>query len=657
LQLLLLRTAPPFAAPSNNQGDPKEINEMLYTMRHKVKAYILWLIIAAFVGTIFVGWGIGSGRFSQDGKSWVARVGEATISVEEYRRELLQMETQYRDFPTELLKNLNLKQQALDNLINRRIFTAQARKMGVDVPDAELAAAIREIPSFQQNGGFSTEVYRQVLALSQLTPGAFEEQQRSFLRIQKLQQLVQDSAKVSDREVRDAFMRRNAKVAVDYAVITADEHPLREAPTEEALQAHYDAAKENFRTPEQMDAVFSQLRAEDFFSEIEIADAAVQQYYDDNHSLYFQPEKVRARHILVRIPDDADEAAEKTARERIEKIYDDVQQGKPFDILAQEYSEDSSTAPRGGDLGFFERGQMVPAFDTAAFSLQPGEASEIIRTRFGFHVIKLEERQAEQRKSLEEVREAILAELKYDQAMRLARKKAMALYADIRRGNDFREVVEEAGFPVSDSGYFSRADAYIPEVPTDLTAQFKEAAFAVGGAGPASPVREERGYFLLAVKDLRPARIPPLDEIRNTVQEAVQKEMETAEVERIARDMVASLIDGNDFKEAAARARAVLIESTEPFTRSETIVTPTFTDKAFALSAATPADHVLVGPRAYVLFLRDEQNPDESSYEEASVAIREELISQKRDALFLSWMQQARKGADVQVNEELLDRV
>ncbi len=630
---------------------------MLYTMRHKVKAYILWFIIAAFVGTIFVGWGIGSGRFSQDGKSWVARVGEATISVEEYRRELLQMQTQYRDLPAELLKSLDLKQQALDSLINRRIFTAQALKMGVDVPDTELAAAIREIPSFHQNGGFSTEVYRQVLALSQLTPGAFEEQQRSFLRIQKLQQLVQDSAKVSDREVRDAFMRRNAKVAVDYAVITTDEHPLREAPTEQALQAHYDAAKESFRTPEQVDAVFSQLRAEDFFSEIEIADAVVQQYYEDNHSLYVQPEKVRARHILVRIPDDADEAAEKTARERIEKIHDDVQQGKPFDVLAQEYSEDSSTAPRGGDLGFFERDQMVPAFDTAAFSLQPGEASEIIRTRFGFHIIKLEERQAEQSKSLEEVREAILAELKYDQAMRLARKKAMALYADIRRGNDFREVVEEAGFPVYDSGYFSRADAYIPQVPTDLTAQFKEAAFAVGGAGPTSPMREEQGYFLLAVKDLRAARIPPLDEIRNTVQEAVQKEMETAEVERIARDMVASLIGGHEFKEAAAQARAVLIESTEPFTRSETIVTPTFTDKAFALSAATPADYVLVGPRAYVVFLRDEQSPDESSYEEASVAIREELISQKRDALFLSWMQQARKGADVQVNEDLLDRV
>ncbi len=630
---------------------------MLYTMRHKVKAYILWLIIAAFVGTIFVGWGIGSGRFSQDGKSWIARVGEATISVEEYRRELMQMQTQYRDLPAELLQTLNLKQQALDNLINRRIFTAHAQKMGLDVPDAELAAAIQKIPSFQQDGGFSTEAYRQVLALSRLTPAAFEEQQRAFLRIQKLQQLIQDSAKVSDTEVREAFMRRNAKVAVDYAVITPDEHPLHEAPAEEALQTHYEAAKENFRTPEQVDAVFVQLRAEDFFHEIEITDATVQQYFEGNHSLYVQPEKVRARHILVRVAQDADEAAETAARERIEKIYDDVQQGKPFDILAQEYSEDSSTAPRGGDLGFFERGQMVPAFDQAAFALQPGEVSEIIRTRFGFHVIKLEEHEAEKSKSLDEVREAILAELKYDPAMRLARKKAMALYAEIRRGADLRDVAEEAGFPVSESGYFSRADAYIPDVPTDLTAEFKETAFAVNGAGVASPLRGERGYFVLAVKDRRPARIPTLDEIRDTVREAVLKEMEAAAVEQVALEMVSALIGGNDFREAAALARAVLIESTEPFTRSETIVTPEFTEKAFALSMDAPADYVLVGPRAYVLFLRDQQSPDESTYEEARVAIQEELISQKRDALFLSWMEQARKGADVQVNQDLLDRV
>ncbi len=630
---------------------------MLYTMRHKVKAYILWLIIAAFVGTIFVGWGIGSGRFGQEGGSWVARVGEATISVDEYRRELFQMQTQYRDLPAEILNSLDLKQQALDNLINRRIFTDEARKLGVNVPDAELASSIQKIPTFQQDGGFSPEAYRQVLALSQLTPAAFEEQQRSTMRIQKLQQLIQDSAKVSETEVREAFLQRNAKVAVDYAVITAEQHPLPEGPTDGALKTHYESHKESFRMPEQVATVFSRLSVEAFFPEVEVSDAAVQQYYDANHSTYVQPEKVRARHILVRLAQDADEAAEAAARERIEKIFEDVQQEKPFDILAQQYSEDSSTAPRGGDLGFFERGQMVPAFEEAAFALQPGEISEIIRTRFGFHVIKLEERQVETSRSLDEVREEILAELKYDPAMRLARKKAMSLYADIRRGGDFRNIVERAGFSVLESGYFSRADTYLADVPTNLTAEFKEVAFAVSGTGTASPLRWERGYLLLAVKDRRPDRIPSLDEIRDTVAEAVENEMKAVEVEGIAQEMVVELMGGMDFTAAAAQARAVLVETTEPFTQDEIVVTPEFTDKAFALSPETPADYVLVGPRAYVLFLREEQSPDESTYEEASVAIREELISKKRDALFLSWMRQVRKGADIQVNQELLDRV
>ncbi len=628
---------------------------MLYVMRNKMKSFVMWIIIGAFVTTIFVAWGMGNSQRGAEAENWVAKVNAETIPLADYERELRQLEAQFRDFPPELTAALNLKEQALDRMISRRLFQLQAEKMDVEVGDEELAAAIQSIPAFQEQGSFNAQVYRAFLAQNRLTPSVFEQDLRSDLRVTKVQSLMQDSVKVSEDEIYAKYLEQNERMTVSYALIKAEDRAPEGKPTEEEIVAYYDLHKEEFRTDDQVNAVFTYVTPQDFFDDIPVTDETIEKYYADNRSLYVQPERVQARHILIRAPQDGDEAAIEAARERIEGLLAQVREGADFAALARENSDDS-TAARGGDLGFFERGVMVKEFEEAAFGLAPGEVSPIIRTRFGFHIIKVEEKRPEEAKPLAEAREEILREIKSEPAMRLARKNAMALYNTIRRGKDFRETIGQAGLTLQETGYFSRRETQIMGVPADLAEAFREESFSAGADDAAGMVRGERGYLLLKTEARKPAAIPELAEVRDQVSEAVLAVRAKENAREISEAMVASLEAKTGFDTVAAKYPGVDIVRTDPFSRSEIQVSPDFTKTAFTLGPDNPAALVEAEAGVYVLHLESQTAADESGISDAREAIKKELLAAKQNNLLAGWLQQARKAAQVEVNRELLDR-
>lgn len=628
---------------------------MLYVMRNKMKSFVMWIIIGAFVTTIFVAWGVGNARRGAEAENWVAKVNAEIIPLADYERELRQLEAQFRDFPPELTRALNLKEQALDRMISRRLFQLQAEKMDVEVGDEELAATIQNIPAFQEQGNFNSQVYRAFLAQNRLTPSVFEQNLRSDLQVTKVQSLMQDSVKVSEEEIYAKYLEQNERMTVAYALIKAEDRVPEVEPTEEEITAYYDLHKEEFRTDDQVNAVFAYVTPQDFFDDIPVTDETIEKYYADNRSLYVQPERVQARHILIRVPQDGDEAATQAARERIEGLLAEVREGADFASLARENSDDS-TAARGGDLGLFERGVMVKEFDEAAFDLGPGEVSPIIRTRFGFHIIKVEEKRSEETKPLAEAREEILREIKSEPAMRLARKNAMGLYNTIRRGKDFRETIGQAGFTLQETGYFSRRETEIMGVPSDLVEDFREESFSAGTDDAAGMIRGERGYILLKTEARKPAAIPELAEVRDQVSEAVLVVRAKEEARSISETMVASLKAKTGFDTVVSKYPGVDIVRTDPFSRSEIQVSPDFTKTAFTLGPNNPAALVEAETGVYVLHLESRTAADESGISEAREAIKKELLAAKQNNLLTGWLQQARKAAEVEVNRELLDR-
>lgn len=628
---------------------------MLYTMRNRMKSFVMWIIIGAFVTTIFVAWGVGNARRGAESENWVAKVNAEAVPLVDYERELQQLEAQFRDFPPELTKALNLKEQALDRLISRRLFQLQAKKMDVEVGDQELAEAIQSIPAFQEHGTFNTQIYHAFLAQNRLTPSLFEQDLRSDLQVTKVQNLMLDSVKVSEEEINAKYVEQNERVTVAYALIKAEDHKPEDKPTEEEITGYYDLHKDEFRTEDRVNAVFAYMTPEDFFDEVPVTDETVEKYYADNRSFYMQPERVRARHILIRIPQDGDEGEIETARERVEALLTQAREGADFEALARENSDDA-TAARGGDLGFFERGDMVREFEEAAFALAPGEISPVTRTRFGFHIIKVEEKQAEETKTLAEVREEIIRQIKSEPAMRLARKNAMALYNTVRRGKDFRETLSQAGLSLEETGYFSRRNTEITGVPGDLVEAFREESFSAGVDDAAAMIRGEWGYILLKVVDRQPAAVPELAEVRDKVIEAQLAVQAKEEARRIGEAMVESLQGKATFEAVASGYPGVEIVRPDPFSRSEIQVNPDFTKTAFTLGPDNPAAVVEAAAGVYVLHFESQTAADESGIGEAREAIKKELVAAKRTNLLTGWLQQARKAAQVEVNQELLDR-
>jgi peptidyl-prolyl cis-trans isomerase D len=628
---------------------------MLYVMRNQMKSFVMWIIIGAFVTTIFVAWGVGNARRGRDNQNWVAKVGEEAIPLADYEKELRQMEAQLQDFPAELLKSLNLKEQALDRLINRRLFKLEAERLGLSIPDEELAASIQNVPGFQQNGVFSGQVYRAFLAQNRITPAAFEQGIRSDLRISRVNDLIQDSVKVSDAEVYEKYVEQNEKIVVEYVLIKPDDHKPEREPSEEALAEYYGRHKDQWRKDEQINAIFAYITPDHFFDEIDISNETVEKYYTDNRTLYVQPQQVRARHILIRLPKDADAETAEQLREKIDSLLEKAKSGEDFAGLAEANSEDS-TASRGGDLGFFERGAMVKEFEEAAFGLEPGEISPVIETRFGYHIIKLEEKQEEQIKKLDEVRDSILRELRFEPGLRLARKNAMRHYNAIRKGKGFRETLKDAGMDLRETGYFSRGDSQVIGVPSGLVQTFKEESFAAGETGLGGVIRGERGYILLKIEDRKPPAIPELAEVRTEVKDVVRAELAKAEAVKVAERMAAAMESNGSFGEVAAKIAGADIEETRPFSRNEHLLTPDFTKTAFSVSSEKPYAFLETEDGVYFVHLKSTEPADEARFADAKEGIRQELVSIKRNGVLSGWLQQARKAEKVEVNRDLLDR-
>jgi peptidyl-prolyl cis-trans isomerase D len=320
-----------------------------------------------------------------------------------YNNQLQFFRVQGSNIPSSLARQLGIPQQVLDQLVTSELLAQAAEKQGIVPSDAEIREMLYKNPDFQKDGNFDFQRYDQVLRdYYRKSPAEYESELRRRLAAQKLLELVASGAVVSEEEVRSKFFREGNKANATY---------IRFLPTMYASTVGSPKAQEL--------ATFQKERAKD------IAD-----YYQANRFLYHTPERVRARHILIKAEKEAPEEQKTAARQRLEKIRQEIEGGKDFAAAAGEYSEDPGSKNSGGDLGFNERSSWVPEFASVAFSLQPGQMSQPVETQFGFHLIKVEEKKPGEDKELKEVEGDIARQLytkeKAKQLARAAADKALA---------------------------------------------------------------------------------------------------------------------------------------------------------------------------------------------------------------------------------------
>src|SRR5688572_21311546 len=311
----------------------------------------------------------------------------------------------------QILRQLGIVQQILQQMIDEQAAVIEAERQGLSVSDEELAQRIFAIPGLQENGRFVGEERYELILRSQLPPltkAAFEENLRRSLMVDKLRAALTDWMTVSDAEIQREFTLRNEKVKLQVVALTADRFRDQVSVDDADVADYFETRKDEYRVGEQRKVKMLLFDREQALAKTIVPAGDVQRFYNDNLGQYQTPEQIRASHILLNTAG-KDEAE---VRKQAEALLQQIKAGGDFAALATKFSEDEGSKVNGGDLDYFGRGRMVPEFETAAFALGVGQTSELVKSQFGFHIIRVTDKKPAVTRPLSEVQPQIEEQLK-----------------------------------------------------------------------------------------------------------------------------------------------------------------------------------------------------------------------------------------------------
>ncbi|MFH1020850.1 MAG: SurA N-terminal domain-containing protein, partial [Pseudomonadota bacterium] len=344
---------------------------MLDFMRRKAQSTYIQAAILMIV-LVFVFWGVGTSQ--QGGPDAIATVNGQSLSSQQYQRAYNQTISRYQEqfggtLPPGLIEALNMKQQVLDQMIQDLVMQQGAKEAGLIVGSDEVRKVIQGMDAFREEGIFKLDRYKKLLTSSRMTTADFENNVRTDIIHDKILAHLSRFARISDSELKDRFAFNNDQLQLEYVAFSADAFRSSGPIADEALNLFFDGRKQAYLTEPQVKLRYITFLNEQAMAGTQLSDQEIEQYYKLNQDKFSFPEQRQARHILLR--SDAKDSAElQTAkRKKMETILALAKSGKDFSQLAREHSEDS-TGKNGGDLGFFNKGQMVPPFAEAAFALK-----------------------------------------------------------------------------------------------------------------------------------------------------------------------------------------------------------------------------------------------------------------------------------------------
>jgi peptidyl-prolyl cis-trans isomerase D len=554
-----------------------------------------------------------------------------------------------------LLRQLGIDQQIVQQLINEEAALAEAGRQGITASDAEVRARILSLPAFQENGNFiGDQRYRQILEMQSppIRPNEFEEEVRRSIVVEKLQGALTDWIMVSDAEVDEEFNRRNEKVKLAVVAFAADKFKDSVTVSDEEIAKHFEANKEQYRIPEKRKIKYALIDSEAIRKGITITPEDVQRYYDDNKAQYAQPERVQASHILLKTEGKDDAAVRKQAEEILAK----VKAGGDFAALAKQYSEDEGSGAKGGDLGFFERGAMVAEFDEVAFKLQPGETSDLVKTQFGYHIIRVIAKQPASTSTAEQVRPQIEDTLKFQRANEQMERIASELAGKVTKPEELDTVARARGLTVAESGFFGSQE---PIPGLGVAPAVVSRAFEMKPGEVSEAIRTPAGMAFITVTGSQESRVPTLEEVKARVRDDLTKTRAADAAQQKAK-AVASQLKSGDFN-AGAKAAGLEVKTTDLITRGAAIpdvgTSPEVDAAAFALPVGGVSDPITTENGAVVVKVLEKQGPTAEELKTGRDVVRSELINQRRQRFFESYMTKARERMTIQSNPQVVAQV
>ena len=597
----------------------------------------------------------------------LASIGDQTVTVPEVQREAKAMIRQQfpKGGPQASMLLPYFASQAAEQLINEKALVAEAHRMGLRVSDDELRDELQhgQLGSmlFPDGKFVGQEEYENFVQRNDLTVPQFEGLEKDFILVRKLRALVSSSAFVGDTEVRDEFNRRNTKVKFEYAVITQADILKGLHPTDEELKAFYERNKATYNNsiPEKRQIKYVVVDSAKIATATNVTDQDLQAYYDQHRDEYRVPEQVKVSHILIKTPLPAPGAKEEEkaiadARAKAEGVLKELKAGGDFAKLAEKYSDDPGSAKSGGDLGWIGRGRTVPEFEKAAFSLGKGQTSDLVKSSYGFHIIRVEDKQEAHLKTLAEVKSEIEEKVKQQKTARATETAANALLSQART-DGFDKAAAAKGQAAVTTEFFSRTD-HLPGLAANP--QFMDAVFNEADKAPPDVVQVPQGYVVFQLLAIKPPATPRFEEIRSRVESEFKNERAAFLLQQKTQELSDRAKAAHDLKKAAKDLGATVKTSdlVPPDGQVPDIGSMTSASAIFSLKPGDISGPITAGGNGVVAQLLEKQIPTDQEFVAKRDEIRQSLLEAKQNDLFGLFVANLRKDMEkshrLKVNQE-----
>ncbi|MGC2473230.1 MAG: peptidyl-prolyl cis-trans isomerase [Candidatus Sulfotelmatobacter sp.] len=639
-----------------------------------VKKYVLGglllLITVSMCWYLVPSGGNNSYSFGGTSKGVVAQIEGADVTADEVRttaRQMLQQQMPQGGANMSMLLPF-FAQRAAEQLITREALISEASRMGLRVSPDEIKDELqhgRYAATFFPNGNFiGQQEYEDMLQRAQLTPAKFEDAVGKDILLTKLQALVSGTAGVTDSEIHEQFVKQNSKVKFDYAVLKEDDIKKGLHPTEAELKSYYESHKATYANsiPEKRKVKYAVIDTTKLEAGVQVTQSDLQSYYDQHRDQYRVPEQVKVSHILIKTPlagpdGKVDEKGVAEAQHRAEDLLKQLKSGAKFETLAEKYSEDPGSAKQGGSLGWVGRGQTVPEFEKAAFSLPKGQMSDLVKSSYGFHIIRVDDKQDAHMKSLDEVKSEIEPILKRQKAQQIAQRQAETLLDDARKdGLDAAAAKQNA--PVITSDFFTRKDMLPGLGPSP---QFMDAVFSEADKAPPDVAPASMGTVVFQLLAIKPASTPSFEEIRSRVEEEFKNEQAGTLLSQKIQELSDRAKAEHDLKRAAKELGATIKTSDLVLPDGQVPDVGSMSGQAavaFTMKPGEISGPIRNGADAVVLQVLENQLPSDADYAAKRDQIRDQLLQnkqQERFALFVSnLVDEMTKSGKIKRNEEEL---
>ncbi|MGD9083079.1 MAG: SurA N-terminal domain-containing protein [Desulfobacterales bacterium] len=626
-------------------------------MRQQAGNWLIKVLLGAIV-IVFIFWGVGSFRAQRGGR--VALINGDQITLDEYREAYNNLIERLRNrfgnnLNEDMIKMLRVKEQALNQLIDNKLLVQEARRFKFRVSNKELAHAIMQIEAFQRAGVFDNRMYQNVLSRLRMTPEEFEIAQREAMLIERVTDLITNSVKVSDSEVKEWINWAHASVNIDF--VRFDSNKYKDIkPSSEEIKAFYEKHKENYKTDSMVKVRYLHFAPDSYRSEVSISEEELQGYFNENQEEFNTPKTVEARHILLKVDQNAAPEDIEKARKKALDILKMAREGKKFDKLAKEYSE-GPTRDRGGYLGTFKREAMVRPFADKAFSMKAGEISEPVRTRFGWHIINVEKVNEASSLSFDQAKKKIQKKLIEDKAKNLAYDEAEAISDVSFEGDDLLNSAKQRNLKILTTDFFTKKG---PEKGIKNRAKFASIAFNLSVMEITDIQEFEDGYYILQMIEKIPEKIPELKQVEEKVRVDLIQEKQEAKAKEDATTFLADLKSGKSMITESKPFN--LTPTTTGFFKRNDSIPKIGSDREVSKAAfqLTPEKKLpekpIKGTKGYyVIQLRDRKTPEFDEIDKEKTFVKQKLLKQKKTRVFDAFLAQIRSNSEITIKEGFLE--